>query len=250
MPEKLEGSQPEDQAPRFRIQHADLVAELGTRIVGGSYEVGQVLPREEELVGEFSVSRSVVREAMRVLASKGLVQAKPKRGTMVLPPQNWQHLDPDVLAWRVSQGTTAKLLSDLFDLRAMIEPAACALAAERATDTELALIASLSREMAHAAADEKEFIEADMRFHGALLSAAHNDLLNQVGAAIETAMRLSREVTVSMAHSSRLPEHAEVAAAVTARSASRARRAMANLIQHGAADIDKAFSGESDAGIG
>lgn len=229
----LDGAIP---ALRARRQHSDIVAYIGSKIVGGEYPVGGILPREEEFAAELAIGRSVVREAVRVLASKGLVEARPKRGTQVLPTDRWQMLDPDVLAWR-RQGSGDRFLRDLVDLRAMIEPAACALAAERATDTELELIAALAREMQHTWGDEPAFIEADMRFHRALLQAAHNDLLAQIGVAIETGLRISLEVTVSMGHGPRLGEHAEVAAAIAARAPAKARKAMSQLIELNALDI-------------
>lgn len=222
---------------RPRRLHSDVVAHIGAKIIGGEYAVGQILPREEEFVEELAIGRSVVREALRVLASKGLVEARPKRGTQVLPKDSWQLLDPDVLGWRAQRGNSGQFLRDLTDLRAMIEPAACRLAAERATNTELKLIAALGREMEHTEGDELAFIEADMRFHHALLQAAHNDLLVQIGVAIETGLRLSLEVTVSMGHGARVSEHAEVAAAIGARAPARARKAMSHLIELGAQDI-------------
>lgn len=227
----------ESSPERPKRHHTAVVAHIGNKIVGGEYAVGDILPREEEFVEQLAVGRSVVREALRVLASKGLVEARPKRGTQVLPTSNWQQLDPDVLAWRVKQGTTGRFLRDLIDIRAMIEPAACGHAAERATDTEIELIGALARELEHTEGDEVAFIEADMRFHKALLQAAHNDVLLQVGGAIEAGLRLSRDVTVSIGHSARVREHTDVAEAIAARSPARARRAMSHLIQFGAKDI-------------
>lgn len=237
-------SEPDLSRPRFRRQHAEVVAQLGTKIVGGEYGVGEILPGEEVLVEQLAVSRGVIREAMRVLASKGLIEARPKRGTQVLPEGRWQQLDPDVLAWRVGHGDAGQFLRDLVDLREMIEPAACGYAAERASATELELITGLARELEYTEGDEDAFIEADMRFHRALLQAAHNDLLLQVGAAIEAGLRLSRQVTVSIGHVARVGEHTDVANAVIARSPARARRAMRQLLEHGAADI-AAVLGES-----
>lgn len=226
-----------------RRNHTSVVAHIGKDIVRGNYAVGDILPREEEFVEQLEVGRGVVREALRVLASKGLVEARPKRGTQVLPKSNWQHLDPDILSWRDGKHVGAKFLRDLTDLRAMIEPAACVLAAERASDTELQLIRSLARELRHAAEDEPAFIEADMQFHRALLQAAHNELLLQVSAGIEVGLRLSREVTVSMGHGRRVKEHMAVADAVCARSASRARRAMSDLIDLSVTDIAAVLGG-------
>ncbi|MBW4032911.1 MAG: FadR family transcriptional regulator [Acidobacteria bacterium] len=226
-----------------RKNHTSVVAHIGRDIVRGNYAVGEILPREEEFVEQLEVGRGVVREALRVLASKGLVEARPKRGTQVLPTSNWQQLDPDILSWRLGEEVGAKFLRDLTDLRSMIEPAACVLAAERATDTELQLIRSLARELRHAEDDEPAFIEADMQFHRALFQAAHNDLLLQVSAGIEVGLRLSREVTVSMGHGHRIDAHLAVADAVSARSASRARRAMSELIDLSITDIAAVLGG-------
>ena len=221
---------PKSTPATTRRSHSDVVELIGTEIVSGKYAVGQILPREEEFVETLDVSRGVVREALRVLASKGLVEARPKRGTQVLPMSNWQLLDREVLSWRIGHKVDVNLLRDLNDFRAMIEPAASALAAERATSAELQLISALAREMEYLQDDEFEFIEADMRFHRAILHAAHNDLLIQVGAAVESSLRLSREVTVSIGHGRRVAEHVKVADAVASRNVTRARRAMGDLI--------------------
>ena len=214
-----------------------MVAQIGQRIVGGEYAIGQILPREKEFVDELEVGRGVVREAVRVLASKGLVEARPKRGTQVLPTSRWQQLDPDILGWRISGDSGGHFLRDLMELRAMIEPAASAHAAVRASDTDLSLISSLARELKQSEDHEEHLIETDMRFHKALLTASHNDLLMQASAAIEASLRLSREVTVSMGHFARVAKHADVADAIIARSPARARRAMSQLIEMSSADI-------------
>lgn len=217
--------------------HDRIVADLGRRVVGGTYLVGATIPREEELATELGVGRSVVREALRVLAAKGLVEPRQRRGTQVLPVSRWHSLDPHVLEWRTESGSSAALLSDLVDLRRMIEPAACELAATRATESELSLIGSLARELRLSERDEEMFITADLRFHHALIQAAHNDLLLHVTGAIEAALRLSREVTVHRAGLHRIEQHEEIARAVLSRQSGRARRSMTHLIDLNAADI-------------
>ena len=228
---------PDIASPTEPMRHSAVVAHIGRRIVGGQFAPGEILPREEEFVEQLSVGRSVVREALRVLASKGLIESRQRRGTQVLPEGEWLQLDPDVLAWRMNEAPTARFLRDLVDLRAMIEPAASALAATRATNTELALIQSLARELQHTESNDQAFIEADMRFHRAVLEAAHNDVLLQVGSAIESGLRLSRQVTVTMGHSSRVAEHIDAANAIASRSSHKASQAMARLIDYGTKDI-------------
>ena len=228
------------------MDHSSVVAHIGKQIVGGQYAPGSILPREEEFVEQLSVGRSVVREALRVLASKGLIESRRRRGTLVLPEGEWRQLDPDVLVWRMNEAPTTRFLRDLMDLRAMIEPTASGLAAARATPTELALLQSLARELEHTESNERAFIEADMRFHRAVVQAAHNDVLLQVSTAIESGLRLSREVTVTMGHSARVAEHREVAAAIASRSSTKASQSMARLIEFGAEDIAKVLGADWD----
>ena len=220
-----------------RLNHAAVVALIGRDIVNGKYAVGEILPFEEEFVEKLDVGRGVIREALRVLAAKGLVETRPKRGTQVLPSSMWQLLDPEILFWRIGQNFDPKFLRDLTDLRSMIEPAACALAAERASDPELQLIAALSRELNYAKDDPIAFIEADLQFHRTIMQSTHNDILVQIGVAIESALRLSVEVTVAIGDGRRIEEHEKVATAICNRQVSKARNAMAELIGLNVLDI-------------
>ena len=220
-----------------RLNHAAVVALIGRDIVNGKYAVGEILPFEEEFVEKLDVGRGVIREALRVLAAKGLVETRPKRGTQVLPSSTWQLLDPEILFWRIGQNFDPKFLRDLTDLRSMIEPAACALAAERASDPELQLIAALSRELNYAKDDPIAFIEADLQFHRTIMQSTHNDILVQIGVAIESALRLSVEVTVGIGDGRRIEEHEKVATAICNRQVSKARNAMAELIGLNVLDI-------------
>ena len=220
-----------------RLNHAAVVALIGRDIVNGKYAVGEILPFEEEFVEKLDVGRGVIREAIRVLAAKGLVETRPKRGTQVMPSSMWQLLDPEILFWRIGQDFDPKFLRDLTDLRSMIEPAACALAAERASDPELQLIAALTRELNYAKDDELAFIEADLKFHRTIMQSTHNDILVQIGVAIESVLRLSVEVTVGIGHGRRIEEHEKVATAICNRQVSKARNAMAELIGLNVLDI-------------
>ena len=102
---------------------------IGRRIVSGSLKPGSVLPSFDRLADEFSVSRLSVREAMRALAAKGLVDSRPRRGTIVRPRSEWSRLDPDVLAWQIGDVPNAAFVRSLFEARAIIEPEAAALVA-------------------------------------------------------------------------------------------------------------------------
>lgn len=202
------------------------------------------MPDETALSEQFGVSRTVVREAIKVLASKGLVETRPKVGTQVRPRRDWNLLDSDVLAWRYEVGPDEGFLEDVSEVRAIIEPAAAALAAKRATADEVNQILSwCSRMEAAAAEDGDDYIDADMGFHTAMLDACHNDLLAQLSDTITMALRLSRRLTVTVPGSSiaAMPAHWAVAHAIGDRDPHTADHAMRELLRATAADIERAL---------
>ena len=111
--------------------HGQVAHEIGRRIVSGAVAEGEFLPRESELAEQFGVSRQAVREALKVLAAKGLVTSRRRAGTFVVPRANWNLLDPDVIAWHPPEKFSPAFLRDIIELRRLIEPAAAAFAAER-----------------------------------------------------------------------------------------------------------------------
>ena len=113
--------------------HGEVVHTIGLQIVGGTIQPGDPLPPEDELTSNLAVSRTVLREAVRVLAAKGLVEAKPKIGTRVRARSDWNILDPDVLSWRAETTNDRKLYEDTTEVRLAIEPLAARLAASRAS---------------------------------------------------------------------------------------------------------------------
>ena len=135
-------------APQPAGIHAGVVQGIGRRIVRGELAPGDILPEQGELSRMLGVSRTVIREATKVLAAKGLVESRSKRGTVVLPRSDWRLLDPDVLAWLSEAGLDPEFLRSMFEVRKIIEPAAVRLAAERATPEELAAIQSTFEAMA------------------------------------------------------------------------------------------------------
>src|SRR6478609_226560 len=153
--------------------HAGVVQGIGRRIVRGELAPGEILPEQGEWSRMLGVSRTVVREATKVLAAKGLVESRSKRGTVVLPRSDWRLLDPDVLAWLSEAGLDPEFLRGMFEVRRIIEPAVARLAAERATPDELAAIQVPFEAMA-SAHDETTYLEADIRYHSQLVAATHN----------------------------------------------------------------------------
>lgn len=227
-----------------RNLHRRLVEAVGRRIVRGEIKAGDTLPTEADLGAEFGVSRTVTREAIKVLTEKGMVESRPKVGTQVLPRPQWNLIDPDILNWEYEIGPREPFLHRLTELRLIIEPAAARMAASRATDQELALITAAYERLADSVETVDEYISADMQFHAAIVSAAHNELLEQIVNTIRVALISSRKTTTQIPGESKrtLPLHRAVADAVAKRDPQEAYRAMENLINRVMEDIDQVTS--------
>ena len=228
-----------------------LVDALGRQIVAGGVPEGSALPIEAALTQSFGVSRTVVREAVRILNAKGLVESSPMRGTRVRPRSSWHLLDPDVLGWWAGVGGAAEILRDLAEIRRIIEPPAARLAAERidrTADGELARLEAAWAAMDGAVDDVEAFIEADMAFHGTILRATNNELLDQLVAAVGTGMRLAREVQASARDEGGpipgdpMPLHRAVVEAIRAGDGDAAEAAMGAVVEAAAHDAARALA--------
>lgn len=175
-------------------KHARLTRQLGVRILAGEYPVGHRLPVEADLIEEFEVSRTALREGLRTLSAKGLVVSRKKLGTLVNDRANWNLLDADVLSWMEASSFNEDFLRQLGEARLIFEPQAARLAAKRATATQVAHIenAFTAMENAHTDADR---IDADLAFHVGILEASQNYVLRNLGATIGTALRASFEIS-------------------------------------------------------
>jgi GntR family galactonate operon transcriptional repressor len=221
-----------------RTRHSQAAALIGQRIVEGEWAVGMALPTEADLSRELNVSRASLREAIKILAGKGLLTSTPRRGTIVQPHSNWNRLDVDVLVWQTSGGATKSFVKHLFELRRMIEPEAAALAAERAGPAERAEIAATFRAM-EVAEEVQASIDADLAFHRAIVRATGNILLAAFSPAIEASLAVS--FTVSRAGQIQphiVPMHRAVAEPIIAGDAKAARAAMNLLLDR--SEIDAA----------
>lgn len=215
--------------------HAGVVHGIGRRIVRGELATGEILPEQGELSRQLGVSRTVVREATKVLAAKGLVESRSKRGTVILPRSEWQLLDPDVLGWLTEAGLDPEFLRSMFEVRRIIEPAAVRLAAERATGDDLAAIQAAFDAMAQAH-DEASYLEADIRYHAVLVAATHNDHLVHLVGAFQPALQAG--LRAATRHGWEWPDfleysvgpHREVLDAVLARDGAAASGAMERLV--------------------
>lgn len=221
--------------------HGQTVDLLGEAIVSGRYPEGGAIPPEPVLGQELGVSRTVVREAIKALAAKGMVVTGPKVGSRVLPQQDWNWFDPDVITWKAKVGLTPQFLRDLQDLRRMVEPAAVRLAAERATAQDLAELEDAYAGMAQAvAARSTDYTTHDLRFHHGLLRAAGNLMLAQMSKALNALLRTSFEISSTLHNGPALslPRHRAVLDAVRARDPDEAERAVLALIDSARADIE------------
>jgi DNA-binding FadR family transcriptional regulator len=203
--------------------HARIVDELGRLIVEGVLGDGQPLV-PEELGRRFSASRTVVREALRVLESKGMVTARPRVGTWTLPPEAWDAIDPDVIAWRVNGPDGRKHLRELFELRLAIEPQAARMAARHRCPDELSTMAAAYALMADAP-DPAVFQDADARFHAALIRASGNPLIAQLQVPVVAALRAQGEPADT------LVAHSRVLTLVLAKNADGAESAARRLLE-------------------
>lgn len=174
-----------------RALHARLAHEIGRRIISSDYAEGASLPPESDLAEEFGVSRQAVREALKVLAAKGLVVSRRRTGTAVQPRSSWNLLDPDVIAWHAPGSIRQEFLDDLIELRGVIEPAAAALAARRVDVERLARIKTALDGMRANIDNEARFLEADAEFHAALLAASGNSLFDRLSTIIGPVLGMS-----------------------------------------------------------
>jgi GntR family galactonate operon transcriptional repressor len=208
---------------------AHVVEDLGTRIMRGDLRPDDPFPIEADLGREFGASRSVIREAVKSLAARGLIESKTRTGIKVMPPIHWNLLDPEVLSWRYSVMPPAQFYSELFEIRLMIEPQAAALAATRATQADIAEISEAFGEMSKLRENGTTAVDADLRFHRAILAAGKNALLHQMGYLIAAGLHISHQAS-SESFIVFLPQHGQVLAAIRARDPQSARRAMEKLL--------------------
>jgi DNA-binding FadR family transcriptional regulator len=164
---------------------------IGRRIVSGQHKPGDTLPTEPRIQEEFGVSRTAVREAIRLLSAKGLTASRPKIGTRVRPMADWNMLDPDVLRWQLDQNPSEDFIHALFEMREIIEPAAAERAAERATIEELDKMGVAMEGIQNEVRASPEQIKADLEFHMTILEASRNPLLRSVGAMIGSALSIT-----------------------------------------------------------
>jgi DNA-binding FadR family transcriptional regulator len=219
---------------------SQIAALLGTRIVSGEFRPGDTLPVEAELCRLYGVSRTVVREAVKNLSAKRLIDVSPKVGTRVLPFADWNLLDRDVLTWRLSAQFDAKIIADIFEMRLCLEPRASFLAARDGTAEDMQTVAQHFDELREAFGSDlpiEATAQAELAFHLAVIHASHNGLFITVGGTFRSALRVSSQMLQRHAvrPAENLAAHDAVRAAIAARDPGRAAQAMERLL-HAARD--------------
>lgn len=208
-----------------------LLDAVGKAIVVGRYD-DSPFPTEADLARQYSVSRSVTREAVKMLTAKGLLIARPRKGTSVQPPSAWNLFDPDVLRWMLERKFSLDLLRQFNELRVAIEPMAAWLAATAADVQGIAAIEAGYQRMVAAEAGDDDALEADIAFHIAILEASANPFYAQFRDVVMTALRTSIRFTNRFkGRTASLPQHRAVLTAIEERSPERARVAMSALIE-------------------
>jgi GntR family galactonate operon transcriptional repressor len=225
-------------------RHGQVVWALGEQIVRGHRAPGSAVPTEDRLVTELGVGRSAVREGVKVLVGKGLLETRTSAGTLVRAPGSWSLLDPDVLRWRFCPEPTKDDIRVLADLRVALEPGAARLAAERADARAIQRIGEAMAALYATVEDPDAFIEADLAFHRAVFAACRNDLLLYLYETIIIALRSVRQLHTRSVelNAKTLPTHERVALAIRRGHHRKAEEAMRAVVEGARVDAERRIS--------
>ncbi|MFO1149954.1 MAG: FadR/GntR family transcriptional regulator [Alsobacter sp.] len=218
--------------PRTRL-HDQIVAAIGSRIVGGDFSGTGALPTEAILAAELGVSRNALREAVKVLASKGLVEVRPKTGTRIRPLAEWNLLDRDVLEWHAHSDLRLTRAFELVEFRLIAEPRAASLAAKRATHEEIRAIEVACDGLEACVTSPALIPERDIVFHRSIYLASHNAVLNHLGSLTASLMQIQVLLTTREPGSFErgLPLHRALTNAIKSRMADEAEHISRQLVQ-------------------
>lgn len=214
---------------------------LAADIITGRYAAGAQLLAESDLAAKLGVGRSTVREAAKILFSKGLLAAAPRRGTVVRPPSQWHHLDPDLLDLRLLQPDERdNFLRHMREIRIMFEPFAAELAALRRTDADVTALYRALADMRDARPESPTAVDADIAFHAAIAAASQNPLLRHLASTLEPALRHAfsdvGELGLQQAYSANLELHQQIADSIARQDARKASDVCRRLIARSGKD--------------
>jgi DNA-binding FadR family transcriptional regulator len=172
-----------------------ILEDLGIAIVTGHYSEANPFPIEATLCEQYGVSRSVLREAVKMLTAKGLLVSRPRHGTWIQPEKNWNFFDPDVLRWLLERKLSYDLLIEFTQMRMAVEPFAAGQAALYAGRAEIAAITHALARMTAAEHGDDDPLTSDIAFHVAVMKASGNRFYEQLCDMIDTALRISIRMT-------------------------------------------------------
>ena len=229
---------------RYSPAHISIARTWGVAIVTGVHAIGATLPGEIEIAAQHGVSRSVIREALRVLGAKGLIESRPKTGTRVRDRAHWNLLDPELLGWMFEGAPQRKFVENLFQLRMIVEPAAAEIAATDRTAHQLSRMGHCLELMAEHGLSTAVGQTADQQFHVIMLEATHNELLINLSATIAAAVRWTTFFKYRASRHPRngLPEHRILFEAIANADPAAARRANEVLVRQAQLDTEAALA--------
>jgi GntR family galactonate operon transcriptional repressor len=217
---------------------------FGRDIISGLLKPTETLPKESAVCDQLGVSRSVLREAVGVLVSKGLLESKSRLGTRVCLPEAWSLLDSDVLSWLGSVEPRDRFVRELFGLRRAVEPAIAALAAESMSAVDLEKLEACHRDMILAGDDADRFFEPDFRFHRIILGSVNNSLVQALGRIVMQALKMNLRLSLAapLGQQRSVPQHGAVLEAIRQRNPEAARQAAIRLINDAEEDVWQALA--------
>jgi DNA-binding FadR family transcriptional regulator len=214
--------------------HGALAHRLGVNILNGVYKSGETLPNEIDSSTSLDISRSAYREAIRILAAKGMVESRPKTGTRVTERARWNLLDPEVLGWMFETEPSETFIKALFELRLITEPAAAELAALRRSENDVERMREALVVMARETLTTEAGRRADLEFHHTLIHATGNEALASLSSSIEAAVSWTTRYKARhnvLERRDPIPDHERVFEAIARKDAGGARWCMESLVR-------------------
>ena len=234
----------------MKTLHRRTLHQLGEEICLGHYQPGDVLPAEPILGERLGVSRIVVREVIKSLASKGMLEVRRKTGTVVLEPRCWSLFDPDIIAWRANTATMNETMAkELMELRSIVEPAACRFAAQRITGEEKCALRAALDAMQRAINGDGDYVAADLAFHTVILKACRNQFVAQMQNAMAAILHTSFDIvsTTPGGPARSLPMHQALCLAIESGNPDAAERAARTIIDQAEHDLQQRLAGSATA---
>lgn len=215
--------------------HSHVINEIGVGIISGKYPIGTTLPNDADMMMQFNVSRTVLREALKTLESKGLVEARPKIGTRVSARSRWNHFDWQVLAWHYIAGPDESFWANLNEVRMSLEPVAAAKAAENRTADDVRMMQYWIQQMENSVDSAQNFALADFELHRAIADATISPFMRSISGVIELAHAAIYEKVVAAPSKSlidgQLISHGKLVSAIESGNSASASNQMKAIIK-------------------